>query len=174
MARTQSTDWVNISGFYSQYGNANGDSSKFPHQAPSADIELGIRVFHVISLVGSITNTVQPDRDDANIAQYRIRQSGGGLKFDLPGFFFIGGELKDFKRWGKIKPFNTFLLTEALSLGLVDLTTEQTSTVQAGRFSLGMDIFPWTELSHFTLRASYLNHSNIGYWVYSFGGGVLF
>lgn len=171
---SETHDWLNLSGFYSQYTTTQGSSANLPHPAPSADVEVSLRVIPSINLVGSMTNTVEPRSDDPETQQYRIRTAGGGLKFDIPGFLLIGGHLADFKKWTKTRPFNTFILAEALSLSLVDTTTETETKLTAGRFGMGIDIFPWTNLSHFTLRVLYLNYANVGYTVYSFGGGVIF
>jgi len=171
-AKKREFDWLNFSGFYSQYTKAGGGA--FPTPAPSADIDLALRLFSKLSLTGTISNTVEPDPTDSNIAQYRIRTTGGGLKLDLPGFFFLGGEWKELKKPAKNWPVSTFLMADVLNLTLIDVTNAEETSYLAGRYALGLDIFPFTDLSHFTLKFSYLSFANAGYFIYSFGGGISF
>jgi hypothetical protein len=172
--KTRNPDWVNLSGYYSQYTNAGGNTAALPHPAPSADVELGVRVMPILSLVGSLSNSVEPDKNDLETSQYRIRTYGGGLKLDLPGFFLLGAEKKDFKSWAKTSPINSFLIAEALSVEFRDVVTEIRTNSVAGRYGIGVDLFPFTTLSHFTLRVLYMNYQNSSYVVYSFGGGITF
>lgn len=169
-----STDWLTASGFYSQYSYQSGNFDPLPLPAPSADVEIALRFLSVLSLVGSLSNTVEPDPNDLANAQYRIRTAGGGIKLDLPGVFLIGASRAEFKRWGKRKPLNTFIVAEALSLSRVDVINGQTMVLPASRYGAGIDVFPFTQLSHFTFRWLYLNCSGVGYGVFSFGGGITF
>lgn len=171
-AKKREFDWFNLSGFYSQYGRAGG--ADIPHPAPSADIDLAIRLYSKLSLAGTISNTVEPDPTDVSVAQYRIRTVGGGLKFDLPGFFLIGGEARELKRSAKNWPINSFIMAEVLTLTFFDVSNFVETPYTAGRYALGFDIFPWSELSHFSFKFSYLSFANAGFLVYSFGGGISF
>lgn len=173
-ASESNRDWIVVSGHYSQYKTANGKLPSQSHPAPSADVDVAIRVLGPLNLLGSLTNTVEPDRNDPNITPFRIRTTGAGLKLDLPGFFFLGSKGRSFFDWGKSRPISTSLFAEAVNLELKDLLNTTTAQQTAGRFGIGLDLFPWTQLSHFTLRWMYLNSANTGYWVYSFGGGITF
>ena len=173
-AKRREPDYISLSGFYSQYLNAGIKDTTLKHPAPSADMELAIRFLPIVSLIGSASNSIEPDPDDTDTSQYRIRTAGGGLKIDIPGFLFIGADRSDFRKWSKSSPLNLFILGEALSLEMRDVITYQSTYYLAGRYGVGLDIFPFTTYSHFTLRYMYMNYANNGYAVYSFGGGITF
>lgn len=173
-ARDKASDYVSVSGFYSQYLGVGSNNTGIKHPAPSADMELAVRVFSILSLTGAASNSMEPDRDDTETAQDRIRTVGGGLKIDIPGFLFVGSTRKDFRKWAKSSPLNLFIIGEALSLEMKDVVHQTSTYALAGRFGAGLDIYPFTDYSHFTVRYLYLNHSNTGFAVYSFGGGVTF
>lgn len=173
-AKKRSSDVFSLSGYYSQYTNAGVRDASIKHPAPSADIEVAIRVLSLVSLAASMSNSIEPDPTDIETQQERIRTLGGGIKVDLPGFFLLGTRRSDLMRWSKSDPFNLFAIGEALVLETKDVVTYNSTLYTAGRFGLGLDIFPFTELSHFTLRCLYMNFANNGYMVYSFGGGIVF
>ena len=174
LAKRRDPDYVTLSGYYSQYNLRGALDPVIQWPTQSADAELAVRVFSIVSIVGSLANSIEPDMNDAGASPYRFRTAGGGIKIDIPGLFFIGAEKRDYRASTKSHPFNLFFVAEALLLEMRDIATHGTVTVSARRAGFGLDIFPFVNLSHFTIRALAFNYANSTYVVTSFGGGVTF
>lgn len=167
-------DFVSFSGFYSHYKLRGEADAGIQWPSHSADVELSVRLISIFSLVGSLSNSIAPEGVSSGYSLYRYRAERIGLKVDLPGFFFIGSSVKDFTRSGKFHPLNLFAIAESVNLEMKNVNSPDTTTASGRTVGLGIDIFPFTKLSHFTIRYQYFNYASTSYAVLGSGGGITF
>ena len=105
-----------------------------------------LRFFRIFSLTFSGGQSTDSNR------QY----FGLGLKADVPGLFFVGGELKDLAHKRRRRDINTYFIWSAF---MVNDNARNTSSL-ANRYGGGIDFFLWSdtflnlELAFFTYNGN--------------------
>jgi hypothetical protein len=143
-------------------GSSSTSNGAFPHQLQEA--ELGLRVMGIFSI------SAIGERSQDNTMQ----GFGGGLRIDLPGFFFIGADDRDLRKKAKSYPVNTSIFMQTISIQYkpVGQTTALKNTTT--RYGVTIELFPFQQMVYVSLEGGLYNYGGNSYALTGAGLGMQF
>ncbi|MCB0415100.1 MAG: hypothetical protein KDD50_12250 [Bdellovibrionales bacterium] len=162
-AATKKKTIVSVNSIYNSIQDIKlGNSTTSSQEQFSLSVELGFRFFRTHQLIIASTQTTDNLRSDIGL----------GLRFDLPGFFYIGSTAKDLQLQKKSYPVNT---SGYFHTGISDVN-ESGVIVKAGYTQWGftMDIFLFNKITYLTTNASVYSVQGNSYFVSGVGLGAEF
>ncbi|MGE0527343.1 MAG: hypothetical protein AB7G93_21930 [Bdellovibrionales bacterium] len=154
---------MSISTLYSQFTDLRATTTALPQDlAPTWDVELNIRLRGPYSLAGFIGKSTD------NVYE----NHGGGFRIDIPGFFFIGGNvLREAARSQRKYPVSTSAFGFLMQQTKNDEETGESSRFTGSIMGMSMDVFLFNPYSFLTVQASFFNTQGHAFFSYSYGVG---
>ncbi len=162
-----------FSTYYSTYHNVSVGSAESKSLPSSLDLEIALRLNSIFSLTLQGLQFQTASASETDLIQEEIKAYGLGIKIDLPGFLFYGGDRRDFSRAYKRYPANSSIFLDVIKVEANDANGTMVTSV-SNRYGIAMDFFLFNPLVYLCVQFGGISYQADTQSFYGVGLGATF